>query len=353
MAIAAPSVGHSEVSRSQTLSYGRHRITAAAHVWRTDMDGSIEATRVLRDLLIRNPQYRAKWQQFAQRLRTEEVSQAAVAQVIAMYLWDSGERDDTETDLARRLRHRVRRALSGDQLTGETLTWMVQAFGMTQVDEQRLWQAFAGDNGRSEGIFFTVDKPRELVKPQWHRTVSLFERYELTDARTLPSRHTMHVIRAADGDVDFYLSGHGPIATSIEVVAGGRLGRRYEYGDWSSDEIVLSTPIRKGYVTSLEYRTHYPADWCPLEVRRAVRGRCENVDMAVQFNVAQLPASVSFCAWPDHYDGKPVFTEEIKLDAQGFAHRFVPYAEQTVLGFMWSWPTQEAGTPLSPSQPVG
>ena len=301
------------------------------------MDGSVSATRVLRDLLVSNPRYRRRWEQHAHRNRSGDVSQAAVAQVVAMHLWDSGERHETEIDLARKLRDRVRRALRGEKLSGETLTWIVQAFEMEHDDEQALWRAFAGGGIRSAGVVGTMVAPRELVRPQLHRTVSLFERYSIDSLGRLTGRHTMHVIGAVEHGVNSYLYNHEPLATRIEIVAGGKLGERFTYGDGLiSDEVVLDAPLRRGYTTSMEYRTTYPDTYSPLEVRRAVRGRCENVDIAIQFDRSAIPSSVRFAAWSDHYLGDPVLTETASPDATGFVHRFVPYAEQTVIGFQWN-----------------
>jgi hypothetical protein len=308
-----------------------------AQIRRGDMDGSVEATRVLRDLLAAKPNYRKRWQQHAHRRRTEEVSQAAVAQVLALYLWDSGERDDADTDLARSLRHRVRRAFSGEQLTGETLTWFVEAFEMTRDDEQRLWHAFSGGGVHAGGISHTLTTPQAFIKPQLHRTVSLFERYEFDEHHTLVSRHTLHVIRAVEADLQCYPFVHEALASRVEVVAGGELGPEHTYGASVLSEILLPKVLKKGDATALEYRTFYVPNCCPSEVRRVVRGRCENLDFAVQFSQSAIPASVTFCIWTDPHTGLPASTEEAELDMNGFAHRFVPFAEQAVLGFSWDW----------------
>lgn len=45
-----------------------------------------------------------------QRMRNEEINYAAVSTVIALHLWDKGLKPDTDADLPRRLRDRVRQA---------------------------------------------------------------------------------------------------------------------------------------------------------------------------------------------------------------------------------------------------
>lgn len=312
-----------------------------AQLWRTRVQGSAGTAAVLKDLLMHRPPYRRSWQRFVGRGRDTELNQAAVAQVLALHLWEVGEREETDLDLPRALRHRTSRALSGKNLTSETLTWFIDAFAMTKEDEQRLWHAFAGGGQIDGGIVDTVDKPRPYVRPQLHRTVSLFERYNFDKQGCLLTRHTMHVIRAAEADIDSYLFNHEPTAERIEVLAGGTLGRQYRYGGGLvSEEFILDRAVSQHGTASIEYLTHYPAGWRPAEVRRAVRGRCENVDMAVLFDPEFTPARVRFCAWADHYEGEPVLYEDTVVDDRGYAHRFVPFAENTVLGFQWHWPSE-------------
>jgi hypothetical protein len=70
----------------------------------------------------------------APELLRETLSQSAAAQVIAEHLWDSGERSDAETGLPRGLKDRVHRTLRGEALSGETLSWLIDAFQMTDQD---------------------------------------------------------------------------------------------------------------------------------------------------------------------------------------------------------------------------
>ena len=293
---------------------------------------------MLRDLLITKPTYRRQWLAKVERPRSTELNLAAVAKVLTEYLWESGERDDQETTLARGLRDRVRRALNGEKLTAETLTWFVQAFHMDNRDEHRLWRAFVGGGGAS-GVAHTIRKPRAMVKRQWHRTQALFERYFFGEDGSLRERRTMHTILALEDGVDSYLFNHEPFATRIDVRFGGTLGRHYEYGDGLvSDDIVLERPLVRGESICLEYWTSYAAGrHLPVEVRRPARARTENVDIALQFHTLKLPRSIWWAVWADHYDGSPVNEEPIALTAEHTAHRFTPFVEQTVVGFRWEW----------------
>src|SRR5689334_21179259 len=70
---------------------------------------------LLRELLVADPRYRRLWRRRVARDRTE-LSQAAVAKVIEEYLWDSGERSEDVTRLARQLKDRVSRAVNGEAI---------------------------------------------------------------------------------------------------------------------------------------------------------------------------------------------------------------------------------------------
>lgn len=85
------------------------------------------AAHVLR-VALTEPAARQKWQQFVTRRRESDINAAAVATVIALYLWDSGERPESQTTLARQLKDRVTRALAGKGISEETLRWFCEAF---------------------------------------------------------------------------------------------------------------------------------------------------------------------------------------------------------------------------------
>jgi hypothetical protein len=273
-------------------------------------------------------------------MRSSDVSIAAVSQVIALHLWDTSERPETETDLPRQLRHKVRRALQGEELTGETLTWFITAFEMSDRDDQQLWANFAGDAiGAADGIINTVPIARPMGKRQWHRTMTLFERYFFASDRSYVQRRTMQVVQAIEDGVDSYLFNHEPFASRIEVLYGGGLGQHYEYGNGLvSDDILFGRALQTGQRNAIEYETFFDSGvHQPTEVRRAVRARVENLDFAIQFAANHAPQHVWFCAWTDHYLGDPIIEEPLSLDDSAAAHRFVAYAQNTVLGFRWKW----------------
>jgi hypothetical protein len=297
-----------------------------------------ETGNLLRELLVNDPHYRRRWQAKVKRMRVADLNQAAVAEVIADHLWDVGERADTETGLARDLKDRVRRALGGITLSGETLRWFIDAFSFTIEDSKRLWTAFTGTSYGLSGIGHTVVRQRGTVRKQWHRTLSLFERYRIGADGSLVERRTWQTIGAREDGVSAYLFNHEPFAKRVRVVHGGTLGSQYRYGDGlRSQDIVLDRPLRRGETTSLEYVTEYPTRGAQVcEVRRPAHRRSENVDIAVEFDVQRLPTAVFWCVWPDHLEGRPVVEEFVDL-RDGVVRRFVPFIEETVVGFRWAW----------------
>jgi hypothetical protein len=274
-----------------------------------------QTSRLLRDLLDSRPDYRRLWQEHGERRRSDHVSLAGTARVIALYLWRSGERSDSETTLPRDLKDRVRRALTGRAITPQTLTWFVEAFGMDPHDEQRLWAAFAGDRDPDAGISYTLSTDRKLAFRQRHGTIALFERYAVAADRSLVTRRTLHTIMALDDAMDIYPFHHEPSVDRIEVIYGGALGKRYVHGyGLHTNAIMLDRALRAGQTTSLEYLAHYPpGTYMATEVRRPAHGRSENIDIAVQFDATAIPRQVTWSVWTDHQDGKPVESEPVAL----------------------------------------
>lgn len=290
---------------------------------------------LLRTLLLQNPRYRQRWHARTKRARNV-LNQAAVAEVIALDLWDRGERAETATDLARTLKDRVSRALNGTAISTETLTWFISAFEMDREDEIRLWGTLSSRSYPQLGISRTMRERREMVHRQRHRTVGLFERYIVGSDRSLKLRRTLHVIRAIEDGVHSYVFNHEPEAISVEVIHGGSLGDSYRYGGGlHAVEILLSAALGEGQSTSLEYQTTFAANNQLEEVRRAAFGKSENVDFAVEFQ-GSLPSEAYWCVWEDHLLGDPVEEESAAFEGNSI-RKYVPFIEETVVGFRWSW----------------
>jgi hypothetical protein len=309
-------------------------MSAAVHVSATG-----QTARLLRDLLLSRPEYRRLWLEQAERRRSHDISKAGVARVIALYLWGSGERADSETSLPRDIKDRVRRALAGVSVTPQTLTWFIEAFGMDERDERSLWATFAGDRDSHAGISYTITTDRELALRQRHRTIALFERYAIAADRSFTARRTLHTIMALEDGVDIYPFSREPAVERVEVIHGGTLGQHYVHGDGlRTDAILLDRKLWTGETASLEYLCYYPrGGYRATEVRRPAHGRSENIDIAVRFDAAALPRRLAWAVWQDHRDGNPVEEDSASLDERFTAHRFVRFIEETVVGFRWEW----------------
>ncbi|WP_157115918.1 hypothetical protein [Nocardia puris] len=102
-------------------------------------------------------------------------------------------------------------------------------------------------------------------------------------------------------------------------------------------ELKLSRTLRMGQHTSLQYFTTHREMLEPCtQVRRAARNRINDFDMRVIFHDT-FPGRTWWCVW-DSYDGGNA-VEKIAVDftPPRELHRFLPYAEHTVVGFEWEW----------------
>jgi len=290
---------------------------------------------ILCALLTENARYRRIWSARTRRARAS-LSQAAVAEVIALDLWERGERADDAVNLARSLKDRISRALAGSAISAETLNWFISAFQMDESDQALLWGTFGLRQPSRAGVSDTLRRRRDMIRPQRHRTVSLFERYFVGSDHGLKCRRTLHTIRAVEDGVGVYIFSYQIEATEVEVIHGGRIGRQFNYGDGLvAREFILDQRLTQGETTAMEYQTVFPPGVFPVEVRRAAYGRAENVDLAVEFE-GSAPETVWWCVWDDHLDGSSVSEEEIPTPNRT-AHRYIPYIQETVVGFRWRW----------------
>lgn len=296
------------------------------------------AGRLLRSLLVREP-YRARWEPFRRRNGSADVlNQAAVAQVLALYLWDSGQRPDSDTSLVRMLKDRVHRALSGEVLSGETLTWFAEAFQFGEADAARLRAVRAGTEPNPP-VAGTLRAPQTVPLRQRHRTVAVFERRSIGADGTAVAHHTTRAIMAREDGVESFPFRLLPAATSVTRLNGGRLAATHEFGDGGTVlEIALNRPLRAGEVTSLEYRVAFAQDGgVSHEYRRVAHARTENVDIVVEFDPGRRPARLWWTVWDDYRGGRVLEEEAVTLDRESRVHRYVPALENAAVGFRWTW----------------
>ncbi|MGW5922313.1 hypothetical protein ACWFPY_25275 [Nocardia fluminea] len=297
---------------------------------------------LLRGMLRSRSAYRQRWIRHAQRMRTDDINFAAVSQVVALHLWDQGIVADSDRDLPRRLRDRIRNALRGEQLSYETLTWMIEAFDFTIEDTHEIWDTYAGseaDGIGADGISSTLRTPPvPMVSAQQHETKALFSRYFINSDMQLEKIETSHAMVALEDGVDTF--GYSPrdTLTGVQVIAGGSFGEyRNSVPGFIGVELRLDRTLRVGQHASLQYFTTHRGTPEPCtQVRRAARSRINDFDMRVIFDGVR-PARAWWCAWDGYDGGTTVLKVPVDLTALHELHRFLTFAEHTVVGFEWEW----------------
>ncbi|WP_305779084.1 hypothetical protein [Nocardia nova] len=302
----------------------------------------VAAAEVLRELLLSRPRYKRRWMMHVQRLRTDEISYAAVSQVVALHLWDQGIASDTDRDLPRKLRDRIRHALRGDQISYETLTWIIEAFEFSVDDTHMVWDAFAGGSAADlgdEGVSFSLRTPPvPMVNPQKHQTKAIFSRYFINSNRRLERIETSHAMVALEDGVDTF--GYSPrdTLTDVQVISGGTLaGYRNSTLGFVGVELRLDRVLRLGQHASLQYfSTHRETAVPCTQVRRAARNRINDFDMRVIFHQV-LPTKAWWRVWDSYDGGNAIQNTPVALTTHGELHQFLPYVEHAVVGFEWEW----------------
>jgi hypothetical protein len=312
--------------------------------------GRRAAARYLRELLQRPGGYRRLWEQHVIRARSGEITQLAVAEVLARWLWSYPRAPGDVDVLPHQLKDTVSRALSGRLLSRSTLSLFIDAFGFSDAEAERLWRLYEGS-----GTISVLSGPRAVtprteqelhaaIGPRRHQTLSLHDHVHI-GAEGLPARtRTLQVIEAiADGlsRIPFL---YDTKALTLEVGQGCTelTGDLYQVSDeLFVTYISLAKILDAGETATLEYSTTYqypgnPADPHEREYRRAVVGRLENFDMRVEFHPNKLPTSIWWATW-EGVDGDIIEQEPVALDSQHSVHRYLRFIEKTVAGFHWDW----------------
>jgi len=293
----------------------------------------------LRHLLIRPGPYRDEWERRARDVPPEEIRQEAVCTVIAEYLYETGEHDESDTGLARALKDRVSRAFSGRGLSLQTLRWLEAAFRLSARDAQRVHELYRGDV-RPTVIVGRLPPPTRLPQAA-HETTLLFE-HHFIGRDGMPARHhTQQTFRAlADGMASYQYRIDTPEA-DVHLLRGGRVGKVYDVDEqlWALD-IEFHHPLRYGEEIYVDFWTifHYSQRPAP-EFRRGTHRRVEHLDMRLEFHADRLPRNLWWAEWADYRspDEAIVEREPVALDEELSAHRYLEAIEHTVVGYHWEW----------------
>jgi hypothetical protein len=312
--------------------------------------GRRAAASYLRELLQRPGGYRRQWEQYVIRARPGEITQLAVAEVLARHLWSYPRVPGDAEVLPHQLKDTVSRALSGRLLSRSALSLFIDAFGLSDREADRLWRLWEGSGTISVLSGTRAMRPRTeqdlraALGPRRHQTLSLHD-HVYVGADGPPARtRTLQVVEAIADGLDRIPYLYDTKALTLEVGQGctDLSGELYQVSDEIfGTYISLARALDTGETTTLEYWTtyHYPPD--PLdphqrEYRRAVMRRLENVDIRVEFHPDKLPAGVWWATW-DGVEGGILEEEPVALDSQHSVHRYLRFIERTVAGFHWSW----------------
>ena len=310
-----------------------------------------KAAEYLRRLLLKPGAYRASWQRHVARPRDDVINQLAIAEVIASHL-SSGRAIDAAV-MPYQLRDVVSGALSGSQLSTETLERFIEAFAFTEHEAGQLRRLLAGSSrigvlSGTHGVPLSVESGVDAaIGPRRHQTLSLHDHVWVGPDGRLDHQRTLHVIEAIEAGVDRIPFVCDTNVVTLEVGQGCKelAGQLQWIGeDFFATEILLSRTLDIGETLTLEYWLSYlyPAgDPSALVYRRAVMRELHNLDMRVEFDPARLPSQVWWAHW-DGADGTVLEREAMTLDSQNSAHRYLRSLDRTAAGFYWAW---DAGSP--------
>jgi hypothetical protein len=307
--------------------------------------GQYAAGRQCQILLLRVGLYRDIWEDVArnnnQRIERDKVNQAAVAKVLANYLWDHGH-PDTDTELPRKLKDKVSRALSGKGFTPGMLSLFIGAFRISPHDTQRLHDLYDGHVELTE-IVGSLEPPRSNngVRPPEHRTALLFEHHYVGRDGLPTHHHTQQTIYSLVEGLTSYQYRFDTDEAEVRIKRGGTPGQIYRIGQgYHAIDIRFPHPLGFGESHYLDYWTNFHYSVAPpREFRRGTHQRVEHLDMRVEFHRDKLPRKLWWAEWSDYPDRDRSVAErcELALDDERSAHRYLDAIEHTVVGFYWDW----------------
>ena len=303
--------------------------------------GTTLAGNLLEAMLSRPGAYRTTWTRRARQVRPGTVNRAAVARVIAEYLWMTEEAEASSYVGARELKDRVGRALAGEVLSARTLDWFVQAFAMDEADASRLWSLLTDDTEGQIALYGGLATPGEIARrlpPRRHLTVALHDLCRVDDHGYLQSQRTIQVILgAAPGGVEAVQFRSGSEVEAFRVVRGGKTRGAEKIGtDLNIIDIELPEPLEAGRTASLEYEVKFDSRRRPeQEFRRIIFRRVENAEIAIQFSGAP-PKFLWHAIWPSLESREPCL-KEVAVGPDNAAHQYFEAIEGAIVGFKWEF----------------
>lgn len=146
------------------------------------------------------------------------------------------------------------------------------------------------------------------------------------------------MIQAGSEPISQYTYRFDTNTANVDVLRGGRAGPIYDAGDGLyAVDISFNRLLEPGQTASLEYFTtfHY-VEPPPLEFRRVAIRRIDSLELRVQFNPERLPSCLQWATWA-RLDGAARPEDELELDSDYAAHRYVGGLQAGIVGFVWAW----------------
>jgi hypothetical protein len=312
--------------------------------------GRRAASDYLQQLLLKPGTYRQSWEQYVSRSRNGAINQLAVAEVLARHL-SSSPRGLSDVDVtSHRLKDTVSRALSGRLLSRGALALFISAFGFSEHEADRLWRLWNGSANisvlsGSHAVPIQAEQEVALVLgPGRHQTLSMHYHVWVDGDRRIDRVRILKVIEATAQGVDRMPFICDTKVLTVEVGQGCKelaSPLRRVRADLLTTEILLARTLDLGETITLEYwlTYRYPGDVtdpAEREQRYGVVRQLENFDMRVEFHPDRLPTRVWWARW-DGIESDVAEQQEVSLDSQHAAHRYLRSVSKTVVGFRWEW----------------
>ena len=230
------------------------------------------------------------------------------------------------------MRDRVHRAFRAETLTPETLHLFIDAFDMRPADAAEL-----------KRLLFDAGSTTSSPLPErTYRTLSLQELHVL-GPDGLPAEHrTLHSVEALTPGLDCYPYTFDSPDVTVRAESGATAGPVEPCpphpGFWQV-QFHFSKPMEVGEVKIFEYVTtfNYEAPPPPEFRRGAGPTGLSSLSMRVQFHPERVPARATWSRWSDPQSEDATTIDEVTLDGDRSAHRFVANLQNEVVGFTWEW----------------
>jgi hypothetical protein len=287
------------------------------------------------EALLAEPPYRRRWQRYSS-VRRAELSRAAVAAVLAAYLFETGEVGWDHRP--RSLENRVGRALNGGRLSDRTLELFIAAFGMSEEHADELRALRRGLPTDARLVVATALSGERPMPRRTARTLQVAEHHEIGADRS-PRRHVTRQLLEAVEETDRYHYAFDTPYAAVSVLTGGTPVAAFRVAGTPLCvvEILLAEPLLPGQTTHLEYQTtfSYPEPPTP-RFRRGVTAGVRHLALTVRFDRAVQPREVLRARWDGIEETEPAEAVPVQLVGGQTSLEVVPDGE-CVLGYTWRW----------------